>query len=1213
MDFLLTRGLDLVVLGVRLHDFAPAASGPVRPPAMVAGSDASRIVLWFPPQHLVEQTFGAVAVPGMPLQAMLSAASRVAFSVAGGTVVPLDAAGVLGACVQVAAPPSPAAPPGPIDTAIELPARLAFAPSATPGVTARHASIEFFGPMGAVGVWLTRLRPGGGGSRRGAGSLELHLLDPLGAAQLDDPGFPVALDLRARQTIAAAAATKPPTASRLELASLGGSLTALGDWDGARWSHRTTLGRDQEVVVEERGLLYPLGLRAVLTTVAVRDPSGEVATAGFQTPDAGAEPPPAAGPVPPGGPLGLRKMIRLQLIDTVKQTPPQQRRTFPFDEIEVTSARFSGLGPLEPGSVFFRPTPALAELRERLAARLEEAGVEELVWRTVTDGRTRVFDDLLRAGFGPALAVAAAQATLDSNAADLTALREADAANKLALEALQRAQRALDELLSSTPTPEDGSLPTGAAEAQQAVDDAFLALQDHPFSQTQAENLARLTALEGGALAAITAAQPECDLEMAQPRTVSDAALDTDVAGPAAAASTWIGLQQLIAQDRALVDAAQAKAQPFLVFGWPTTADGRRLAFPLRLRHGDSQLDVTMPLIFVKDFALDGTDVAPPYASLDDPELGPALDAAWRGSDLDASAAAAPAGHVDVPGVLLDVVGAEQPKASDVNVVQALHVLGAAPTTVSGLDLFVPTLGRAAGADSPAIWAMAVDLPAVRSLLGPDAPPLGTRLGATDIPVAFATDFLSNGADASRLFDTVDAVAIDFTQRADRSGGLAGMQLDATAISRELGPVQVPVSTDPKELIGAGATLLGFRLRDLVAAVAAAPRIVTTEIDGGTPVVEMVWANVELEDVLSFQAHRGEDASRRSRMDLTVRSSPEQVTTTCTVTDFTLVFPPSAAEPLISLDFSSLEYHQVTQLGNTEAPTVKISEPEIRFGGALQLLETLQQLANMIGDAPGMLASPRGVTATLELPLPDAACGAFSLTNIVFRTVIDVPFQGDPVSVRIAFASRERPFGVSVLTFGGTGYVDIRIDADGPAIDASMDFGARMAVNFLVARGEVHALGGLRYVQHGPTVKLTGFIRIGGSVSVLELVSASIELVIELGYDTDSKTLAGRATLVLEIDLTLWSASVEIDSGLWVIAGGGPDADGTGRISSADRASLATEPDAAGAGGGATADIASLAGDPDAAFALVDAPVTDDELAAWRAYRRRFSRGAADE
>jgi len=49
-------------------------------------------------------------------------------------------------------------------------------------------------------------------------------------------------------------------------------------------------------------------------------------------------------------------------------------------------------------------------------------------------------------------------------------------------------------------------------------------------------------------------------------------------------------------------------------------------------------------------------------------------------------------------------------------------------------------------------------------------------------------------------------------------------------------------------------------------------------------------------------------------------------------------------------------------------------------------------------------------------------------------------------------------------------------------------------------------------------------------------VSISINLLVTLSY-RDGNRLVGRATIVVEIDLTLYSDSVEIDSGEWVLAG----------------------------------------------------------------------------
>ncbi len=173
--------------------------------------------------------------------------------------------------------------------------------------------------------------------------------------------------------------------------------------------------------------------------------------------------------------------------------------------------------------------------------------------------------------------------------------------------------------------------------------------------------------------------------------------------------------------------------------------------------------------------------------------------------------------------------------------------------------------------------------------------------------------------------------------------------------------------------------------------------------------------------------------------------------------------------------------------------------------------------------------------------------GAFLLRGIAGRVGVDVPFDGHPVTVSLAFASRDNPFHLSVLMFGGGGYIDLQIGPSGLIqCEASLDFGAWVAVDFIVASGEVHALGGLRYLQRpNGAVELEGFIRIGGSVEVLGLVAVSIELVVTLHYEQAEPTVSpprpsrmvGRATLVLEVDLTLFSESVDIDSGEWVLVG----------------------------------------------------------------------------
>src|SRR6185295_16162892 len=61
---------------------------------------------------------------------------------------------------------------------------------------------------------------------------------------------------------------------RLMLTALGGWIDVHGEWTGndeiLGWDHRTTLGRDQYVKVEEPGWLFPFGHLTSLVTITER-------------------------------------------------------------------------------------------------------------------------------------------------------------------------------------------------------------------------------------------------------------------------------------------------------------------------------------------------------------------------------------------------------------------------------------------------------------------------------------------------------------------------------------------------------------------------------------------------------------------------------------------------------------------------------------------------------------------------------------------------------------------------------------------------------------------------------------------------------------------------------------------------------------------------------------------------------------------------------
>lgn len=209
----------------------------------------------------------------------------------------------------------------------------------------------------------------------------------------------------------------------------------------------------------------------------------------------------------------------------------------------------------------------------------------------------------------------------------------------------------------------------------------------------------------------------------------------------------------------------------------------------------------------------------------------------------------------------------------------------------------------------------------------------------------------------------------------------------------------------------------------------------------------------------------------------------------------------------------------------------------IHFVGVLSFVETLRDLIPLDGfsDPPALSITEKGVDASFSMALPNLTIGVMSLTNLSLGAGFTVPFIGQPVAVRFNFCTRDQPFNLTVSFLGGGGFFGIVIDPHGvQLLEASFEFGACLAVDFAVASGSVHVMAGI-YFRIGKTegasdesAQLTGYLRMGGEVDVLGLISASIELYLALNYFPDSGKCEGEATITVEISLFIFSASVGI-------------------------------------------------------------------------------------
>ncbi|HSE35960.1 MAG TPA: hypothetical protein VLG74_01580, partial [Blastocatellia bacterium] len=465
-------------------------------------------------------------------------------------------------------------------------------------------------------------------------------------------------------------------------------------------------------------------------------------------------------------------------------------------------------------------------------------------------------------------------------------------------------------------------------------------------------------------------------------------------------------------------------------------------------------------------------------------------------------------GHVELEGVDLDLIRARQPVAGDRHEVHSLQL--AAKRTANG---FTPNISE---------WE--VDLSALRALF-PD------RSSRTKL--IFASDYLELGSLSLPLL-LPEPARVDFSDRTNRAGGLAAPSFSADSISRTLGPVAKSAANgiDATALAAfSNTTVLGLPLSTLIDLTAGAsdrmpPVILPLGESGVAAGARMTW-NLKLKSAAPFIAHEN------TRLALEVSTGAANRIIKGLINNFDFELPPRPAS-LLLIHFDELQFLQTA----SGPPELKIGGITVGFDGELKLLQGLAAAIQDLLKSPLINANANGIRASYSLMLPAASSGLFVLRNISVNIGIIVPFRKGPVLASLGFGRRDAPFSLTVLGLGGGGYIEVQFGGQGLAgLEAALEFGALVEINFFVARAEVHAFGGVYFSKTPEGLIFAAYIRIGGSVGIFGLVSISIELLVKLQYDPNRNRLSGRASIVVEVDLTLYSDTITLDSGEWILAG----------------------------------------------------------------------------
>jgi hypothetical protein len=443
----------------------------------------------------------------------------------------------------------------------------------------------------------------------------------------------------------------------------------------------------------------------------------------------------------------------------------------------------------------------------------------------------------------------------------------------------------------------------------------------------------------------------------------------------------------------------------------------------------------------------------------------------------------------------------------------------------------------------PSLDAAAVTVPALSALLGNNSA----------IIINQYLPYLQDGLDAhAGVFAVVSGAGPPLSFPADKSGGFSQPNITLSALSARKGLVSGAADDAasgvmrPTAYFGAadaqlfGAIDLG-NLIDLVAGVADAA---TNAPEIRTHAVPNHHHPTQLDTVINWSprltpsppAGAGVSIAFNSASALTLQVKIEQKLDGTPpaskahgqLTNFELTM-----SGVIGLAIDKITFDSSNGAKSTVALDLA-KQHAIRFEGALQFIQTLADILppGLFGSSgPSIKLTPTQLEVSYTIGIPPIPCGVFSLQNIAIMAGLDLPYLNGKPALEFAFASRNRPFLVTVEIFGGGGFVHVVLDAQGvKMVEGSIEFGANFSLDLGVASGGVHAMAGIYFQLKGSSADLTGFIDIGGEVSVLGIVSISLDLNISLSWQHTSKgnIIEGRATLTVSVHVFFFSASVQL-------------------------------------------------------------------------------------
>jgi type VI protein secretion system component Hcp len=454
-----------------------------------------------------------------------------------------------------------------------------------------------------------------------------------------------------------------------------------------------------------------------------------------------------------------------------------------------------------------------------------------------------------------------------------------------------------------------------------------------------------------------------------------------------------------------------------------------------------------------------------------------------------------------------------------------------------------------------------VRVPQVQELLGTDAATTirlfedyvdGGFDGVTGVFAEIARPKLPMATPTALAGMEADTLGVDFSS--DKAGGFATPNLGLSTLTRSLGPLAgkaadaVTGTFDPASFFGDGLAMLfgSFDLADLLPTSTLgknAPKLRTTSSDipsGKLVVTTLDWEpEVESKDlaVVEFVKDHGGTTELKVHGTLTkpvvLTGTPDPPTFEFTgmLNDFRIGVLKSVFVNFLLFSFTAK---------SEQKPDVKVQlDPAVpvEFAGDLEFVEELRKAIppDLFGDGPSLDIAPTGIRAGFAIGLPPVAVGVFALKDVTLGAALTLPFVDGKPAFDFNVSTREHPFLLQVSIFGGGGFFRLQLDTAGmKELEAALEFGVTASLDIGVASGSVHMMAGIYFAleRQDPSndlaARLSGYLRIGGSMRVIGLITVSVEFNLSFTYDAATEKCYGRATMTVEVEIAFFSTSVEL-------------------------------------------------------------------------------------